>query len=229
MNLQSASRTGLEIFTTRLADIFALPDPQAAVALNERIIAWNVVDELHERSYVERGLIAVQFEKKKLWKHLIDPDTETHFASFTAWMSCSQFMGCRRTNFEAKADVKALSDVPEDKLASVPKENLKVLRQLSTHVRNEPEVIKAAQTLSQNKFLEQIEAKHADQHLEVKRLIRFSPGRSGARVVEEWISYAIEHDIAGTRDEALVRACEMALDDAKLDEELKNMPEETIA
>ena len=35
------------------------------------------------------------------------------------------------------------------------------------------------------------------------------------------------HDLAGSPTEAIVRACERALYDAELDEELKTMPEVT--
>jgi hypothetical protein len=56
--------------------------------------------------------------------------------------------------------------------------------------------------------------------------MRFSPGRSWSKVIEEAISYALEHGIADTRDEALLRAMETALNEWKLEEEIKGMPKE---
>jgi len=46
--------------------------------------------------------------------------------------------------------------------------------------------------------------------------------------VQEWIEYAIEHDLAGSMGDAIAKACEMAMHDAELDEELKNMPMEEV-
>lgn len=218
------ARTPFDIVSVGLGEVISLPDPEAAEALNDRIVAWNAIDHLQERSYVERGLIAVQFEKRSLWRNLIDPDTNTPFANFTAWMSCSQFMGCRRTNFEAKGDVKALEDVPAEKLIEVPKDNIKVLKQLSTKVRNDPAVLEAAKTLEREKFEEKVEREHPDQHIEARRPFRLNLGRSQRKAVDEWIAHAIEHDIAGNRDEAIVRACEMAMELWRIDE----MPAEEV-
>jgi hypothetical protein len=220
-------RTPFDIVSVDLGTLIALPDPEAAEALNTRIMAWNALDELHGRSYAERGLIAVQFEKRRLWSNLVDPDTGTIFANFTAWMSCSQFLGCRRTNFEAKGDVLLLSDVPSAALVDIKKENIKVLLQLSTAVRNDPEVLEAAKILPHDKFEEKLEREHPHQHIESRKPLRFNPGRSGAKKIEECIAYAIEHGIAGGRDEAVVRMAETALDQWFLEEELRSMPAET--
>jgi hypothetical protein len=221
-------RTPVDIVSTNLSDLISLPDPEAAEALNTRMAALDQIHRIHERSYAERGIIAREFELRSLWRHLIDPDTGLSFPHLTAWLSCSDFLGCRRTNFEAKADMKELADVPADKLIDVSKDNIKVLKLLSTSVRNQPDVLEAAKRLPQDKFLAKVEREHPSQHLEVRRVLRFSPGRSGAKVVEEMIAWALEHDIAGSRDEALVRAAEAALNEWKLEQELSEMPESTL-
>jgi hypothetical protein len=218
------ARTPFDIVSTNLSDLIALPDPEAADAMNERMAVFEQVQRIHERSYVERGIIVREFEKRHLWQYLIDPDTGEAFPHLTAWLSCSDFLGCRRVNFESLRDMKMLEDVPTEKLIDVPKGNIKVLTQLSTAVRNDPGILEAAKRLPQNEFLSKVEKEQPGQHIESRRPLRFSPGKSGARVIEEWIAYAIEHDIAGSRDEAIVMACEAALHDAQLDEELKAMP-----
>lgn len=212
----------LTVVSPDLPSLIQLPDERAAVALNDRIIAWNVIDEAHERSYAERGLIAIQFEKRSLWQYLEDPDTQTPFANMTAWMSCSRFLGCRRTNYESKRDMELLQDVPTDKLLDVKKSNLKVLQQLSTSVRNDPSVLEAAKT---DKLLETIERDHPNQHIQTRKPIRINPERDGAAAIDKWVTYALEHDMAGSQTEAIVRACEMALHDAELDDELEAMAE----
>lgn len=219
-------RTTFDIISTNLSDLIALPDDKAAAALNERMGVLDQIHKIHERSYCERGIIAREFERRELWRHLVDPDTRTQFSSFTAWMSCSDFLGCRRVNFEAKKDIEDLQDIPFDQLKDVSKGNIKVLKQLSTHVRQQPEILESAKTLPQNEFLEKIEREHENQHLEVRRPLRFSPGRSEVKIIEEAIAWALENDIAGSRDEALVRMAETALKDWQLDKELAEMPDE---
>lgn len=226
MNLQSASRTGLEIFTTRLADIFALPDQEAAPALNQRMVVLDQVHRIHELTYPEIGIISREMERRHLYKHLIDPDTDEPFPSFTAWASCSNFIACRRIIFESKRDMEMLKDVPSEKLIDVSKSNIKVLTQLSTAVRNDPAILAAAKS---DKLMEKVEKDFPGQHLEVRKPLRLNPGRSDAKVIEKWIAYAQEHDLAGSPTEAIVKACEIAMHDAELDEELKSMPEVTYA
>jgi hypothetical protein len=226
-SLQVRTRTSpFEIISTSLSDLIALPDPDAASAMNERMGVFEQISRMHERSYSERGIIIREFEKRKLWAYLIDPETGLAFPHLTAWLSCGEFLGCRRVNFESRGDIRLLQDVPVEKLIDIPKGNLKVLAQLSTAVRNEPGILEAARNLPQDEFLEKVEREQPDQHIETRRALRFNPGRSGAKVVEEMIAYALEHDIAGTRDEALVRAAETAMDSWKLEQELREMPAE---
>jgi hypothetical protein len=218
----------LSILNTSLSVMISYADDRAAESLHERMLALNAVDRIYQISFVERGWIIREFKIRELWKHLVDPETGCHFPNLTAWLSCSAFLGCRRTNFEALRDIEDLQDIPAAKLIDVPKSNVKILKQLSTAVRNSPEVLEQAKTLPQAQFLEKMEQNHPGQYLEGPRLLRFSPPKSGARVVEAWIAYALEHDLAGTRDEAIVMACEAALHDAKLDEELASMPVEEV-
>lgn len=212
-------RADIAILNESLETLISLPDEQAAVELDRRMDAWEQIDRLHEYSYSERGEICRQFEKRGLWKHILNPNSKEPFNSFSAWMA-SGAVGGRRINFESKRDIEALQDVPAEKLRGVPKSNVKILKQLSTAVRNQDAVLEAAKTLPQEQFLEKVEKEHPDQHIEGRRALRFSPGRSGAKKVEEWCKYAIEHDLAGNRDEALVMACEEALTNALLDERL---------
>jgi hypothetical protein len=224
--IQVHARTpGLEIFATRLADLFALPDVEAAPALNQRMVVLDQVHRIHELTYPEIGIISREMEKRHLYKYLIDPDTDQPFPNFSAWASCSNFLACRRIIFESKRDLELLADVPAEKLISVSKSNIKILTQLSSAVRNDPAILAAAKT---DDLAEKVEREHPDQHLEVRKPIRLNPGRSEAQDIERWVEYAIEHDIAGSLTEAVVRACQMALHDAELDDELAKMPMEAM-
>lgn len=215
----------VRLLPVNLSDIIAMPDTEAAAAMNERMALLDHIHRIHERSYAERGIIVREFERRQLWQHLTDQDTGQPFPNFTAWISCSDFLGCRRVNFEAKRDMEMLKDVPAAKLIDVPKGNLKVLTQLSTAVRNDPGILEAAKTLPQNEFLAKVETDQPQQHIETQQRLIFSPGRSGAKVIEEMIAWALEHDIAGSRNEAIVRAAETALHEWELEEELRAMPD----
>jgi hypothetical protein len=224
--LQVHARTPLEMVTVPLSEIIALPDPEAAEALNARMIGLAQVDRLHALAPAERIIICRTFEERSLWRHLTDPETDMAFPNITAWLS-SGFLGCRRVAMEAHKLGQKLADVQPMKLLGVTKDNLHTLVGLSTAVRNDPGVITAAKTLDNIEFEKKIAEDHPDQHLDPRgRLLRFRPGRKGAQIIEEAIEYALEHDIAGTRDEALVRAFETAMNEWKLEDELAHMPAE---
>lgn len=196
------ARTHLwKMLNSTLDEAIALPDEQAAYALSARMSAWDQVDVLHERSYSERGLIALEFEKRKLWQHIINPASGEPFNSFSAWAT-SGALGGRRVTFEAKEDVKALADVPAEQLRDVPKSNIKILKKLSTGVRSQPEVLEAAKSLPADDFLAKIEREQPDQHIEGKTTMRFRPDRSKAEEIEEALKMAMGEGALG-RDEAL--------------------------
>jgi hypothetical protein len=216
----------MKLVLANLSDVLALPDEEAADALNKRMAVFDEISRLHERSFVERGIIIREFERRQLWKHLEDPETGEAFPSLTAWLSCDKFLGGRRINFEAKRTLAMLEDVPPTRLMGIPKCNLHTLTQLSTAVRNQPDVLEAARNLPREEFEGKVEKDHPAQHIQAHRWLKFSPDRSGAKAIEEAIAWALEHDIAGSRDEAIVRACEAALHEWELEEELKSMPVE---
>jgi hypothetical protein len=214
----------LAILSANLDDLICLPDPEAAESLNAWMGALKRVEEVYEVSYGQRLVIIRHFEERGLWRHLTDPDTDLPFPNLTAWLS-SGFIGCRRVNMEAHKDAQALADIPPEKLIDVPKDNIKVLKQVSTAVRNLPDVLEAART-GDDRLLKKLEREHPAQHIETRKPLRFNPGRTGAGIVEEMIAFALENDIAGSRDEAIVMAAETALDQWKLDIELRSEPVE---
>lgn len=206
----------LVVLDEPLDELLRLPDTVAAARLNARLIVWEVVDRAQKRSYSEKVVIIGAFVARGLWRYLVDPDTGVHFSSLNAWLSCSDFtLSSRAVNFTAYRHAKALADVPREELAGVGKANIEVLTKLSTKLRNDPGVLEAARTMTQQQFLLKLEREAPEQHLEVKVDLKFSPVRSEAMVVEETIRWAIDHDIAGSRDEALVRMAQTALEDWK--------------
>jgi hypothetical protein len=183
--------TPLEIVSANLVDIICLPDPEAAEALAQRMAALDHIKLVYDRTYSDRVVIMRLFETKQLWKHLTDPDTGLPFPHMTAFMSCSKLFGCRRTNFEALADAKLLSDMPAEKIIDLPKGNIKVLAQLSTAVRNDPEILEAAKG-SEDAFVAKVQQRFPSQHLESSKTLRFQLPAGDAAEVEEAIDKAME-------------------------------------
>lgn len=216
----------LRVMQLTLPDLINQADPEAAESLNGRMALLDMIEKAHEISYSQRIVIIREFEKRSLWKYLTDPMVGEAFPHLTAWLS-SGFVGCRRVSFEAKRDGALLAEMDATQLLGVPKGSLKVLIGVSTSVRNLPDVLEAAKA-GDDALLEKLEKDHPEQHLTARKRLIFSPGRSEAKVIEAWIAYALEHDLAGTKEEALVRACECALDQALLDEELAAMPTEEV-
>lgn len=215
MNTLSMRHTSpLDVLSVNLSDVISLPDPEAAEELSHRMSLWVRVEELRERSYIERGIIAREVERRSLWRHLDDPETGFPFTSFSAWMGCRDYLGCRRTNFAAKADVKLLeSDVPLGHLVQITdKGNIKTLIEMSSADRKDPAVLAAAKTLDNEQFLAKVEKERPNQHLSVRRMHRSSLGRNESDDVEQAIEWAIEHEIAGSPSEALHRMAVTALE-----------------
>lgn len=192
-----------------LQDLIALPDPEAAEGLNTRMMLLDMVDAAHAVTYSQRLVIIAEFRRRSLWKHLIDPLVGAVFPHETAWLS-SGFLGCRRTNMEAKGDAEKLVDVEPVKLIDLPKASIKVLTGVSTAVRNDPAVLAAAKA-GEDKLLEKLEADHPTQHLERRKPMTIRPTRSERAAIDAAVELAIEYGIAGSTTEAIVRGMETAL------------------
>ena len=125
-------------FAQDLVELLELPDPEAAKALNGRMLAIERVEQLRAKSFAQRGLIAVEFQRRELFRHL-------NFETFSDWIA-SGFMGSRSSIYDAKKDIEALQgDVPPSVLANISeKSNLKALVQCSSGVRRSLDVQAAA-------------------------------------------------------------------------------------
>jgi hypothetical protein len=207
-----------DALSVSLPEVLALPDPEAAEAVSLRLVA---LDNVERRAFSERCIIVHAVERRKLWQFLEDPDTGETFANMTAFMSCSYFLGCRRTNFEALRVAKLLEDIPTPKLLDIPKSTLHTMTQLSTAVRNDPEILEAAKTLPPNEFVARIEIEHPNQHVQAKKPLRLNPDRDEREAIDRWVEHCKEKGDAVTTEEAIAMACEMALY-----EELNAMPQE---
>jgi hypothetical protein len=117
-------------------------------------------------------------------------------------------------------DVEELKDIPAEHLAEIPQANFPILKQLSTEVRAEPQVIEAAKSKSAEEFTEQIRKDHPDQHLDTRKMLRVNMDESALAKVEEAILEAMKRG-ATSRGEALEAICAEALLEWQLEREIE--------
>lgn len=125
--------------------------------------------------------------------------------SLTEWIRCAAPWGYA-TCFAAMRDIEALSDVPAKDLAQITQANIGILRQLSTAVRAQPEVLSAAKEKRSDEFIRHIKQNHADQHIESHKTLRFVADETQEAEIEEAIAMALERG-AMNRTEALLAIC----------------------
>lgn len=205
----------LAILNQPFEELIALPDPEAAEALQMRMLAWDAIDDLKELSFIDRGRIALAFEVRRLWTHFGYP-------SFEAWM-CSGRGGSRATKYASLKAVTQLVNVSPETLAEIPRCNIHTLMSVSSAVQEIPEVLEAAKG-TEEEFTAYLAENHPQQHIEARKRVRFMLGLSGSKVIEEACEMAVQDGLAGTRDEALVKCCEMALETMRT-ERMINSPE----
>jgi hypothetical protein len=107
-------------------------------------------------------------------------------------------------------DVESLQDMPIEAVAKIPASNFSVVKQLSTQVRNDPRVIQAAQTQTSEQLIETVRAKFPEQHMEKRKVKRFTLEESALVQVEEAIKRAMVRG-ATNESEALEWICAEAV------------------
>lgn len=170
-----------------LVNLRSATDQYAAQILDAKM---RVLEQQWRRSFVEKGLIAVEMKQRQLWKHVLDPQGQP-FKSMEAWI-CNAAPQSRSDCFAAMRAVEELRDIPREQLAEIPRVNIATLRQLSTAVRSDPAVLEAARNLSEHEFTAKIEAEFPSQHVEARKPIKLRPTTSQSLVVERAIQRAIE-------------------------------------
>lgn len=192
-----------------------LPIPEAADAVRGIL---GSLDTAEKQVFAIRGMALIVIEERKLWEG--QAPSMGQWIKMIAPNSWGECYAAMRTVKEL------LPDIPLDDMQEMKRCTLEEVKRLSSAVRRDSQVIESAKTLPLNEFLEKVEKDHPHQHVESRRPLRFSPGRSGVKLVEEAIAWALDHDIAGTRDEAIVKMAETAIHEWQLEDELENMPAE---
>jgi len=212
-----------------MSDVLGLPDAKAEAAFFNRL---TYIDNIHKLSYAEVGNICLQVQAYMLHEKRIDPETGLS-CTFSRWVHLAAPYSYS-TCYAAMRDCEAMKDVPEEHLAEIPAGNFPVMRQLSTKVRADPGVLKAAKTKKTEAFVEHIRAEHPDEHIESRKTFRFHPEESAAVKIEEALNRA-EKMGAHSRDEALEIVALAAMDwwefktqELEIDRAMQSLPTEAI-
>jgi hypothetical protein len=185
--------------TLDLEHLRTLSDEVAAIALDQRL---RVLDAQERRSYAEKGLIVLEVEQRLLWRFLLD-SSGVPFQAFTKWVREAAPFGYA-TCFAAKESVADLmKDLPVKSIVGMPRCNILTMQALSSQVRKDEEVIKAASTTTQKGFVDFLEEKHPEQHIESRRLIHLSPTKSASAVIEHAIKVTMQIEGLTTREQVL--------------------------
>lgn len=163
--------------------------------------ALRALDGLAKRLFIERGLILLEVEARRLWEHLANPETGGPYRSFEKWVVTAADYS-RRDCFYALAAAKELRDIPVRELSQMPRCNIALMQTLSSGVRQKPDVIEAAKTLPERQFVAKIQADFPSQHIEQRQPVVMAPDSVSAKF-EEAIALAMRVEGCSTRGEAI--------------------------
>lgn len=122
------------------------------------------IESLTRQVYALRGAAMKIAWDKKIWEQFIDEEVGQRFRSGDRWLKVTlprSWRYCR----EALATIQKLPDIPMEKLVNTSRANILTLTQVSSNVRSMPDVLQAAQTLSEEEFVGKLSREHG-QHLD---------------------------------------------------------------
>ncbi len=208
---------GREIDDLTIRQLRSYPDAEAAVTLDAML---RTLERQSKRSFISRGLILVEADERKSWEQLIDADTGEYYTSMTQWVTKASpfsYSDC----MAAKSAVRALKELPMDELLDVPRCNLNVLIGISSGVRQQPEIIRAAQTMTKKAFIKQVNGDY-NQHYEDTSPIYLNPVESAKTVIEEAVAMACFLEDLNTKEQVIEYwAAEYLEDHREIYEELR--------
>lgn len=168
--------------------------------------AVHTFDEAERLGHAKIGLYCKEIEDRGIWRERTNPETGEKCGSFSEWVRCALPYGYG-TAFGAKTDVtELLKDVPADDLAQIATCNFPVMKMLSSTVRKDQGVLKAAKTNHSEGFIEHIRQHHPGQMIEHRKLMKFRPAATAAQIIEETLEMAMAKG-ASSRDQALEWVC----------------------
>jgi hypothetical protein len=118
------------------------------------------IESLTRQVYALRGAAMKIAEEKKIYEQFEDEEVGKPFRSLDRWNKAT-FPKSWRYNQEALATISKLPEVPMEQLVSMPRCNMVMLaNNVSSSVRALPDVLEAAQTLSEDEFAAKLTKEH---------------------------------------------------------------------
>lgn len=139
-----------------------LPNEDAEALIYDTIHAWDVATTL---SPTQIGMMCRDVNERCLWRFRADPRAGHMCKNFTAWMRVAAPRGYSTAHQYMREVTEYLHDIPDEDLKDVLHENVDTLRQLSTKVRNQTEILDAAKVERADVFVETVRAKCPEQHI----------------------------------------------------------------
>lgn len=190
----------------KMADVLGLADDECEYIFFHRL---QNIAATWECGYSEVGLICRHVDAYMLWEQRIDPETNEPCASMSRWIH----VACPRsfaTVYAAMRDVEELKDIPEEHLAEVRACNIPTMKQLSTNVRNDPEVLAVAKSGGSEDLVNHVNEHHPEQHVERHKMLRLALEESLAEKWKEAVKRAMQYGAHSEKEalELILIACE---------------------
>lgn len=185
--------------------IFKIWDKEEAAKVCDARMRF--LEERDKQTHIERGLIFLAMEENEWYRYIVDPRTGEGYASADRWITDAAPIS-RSAAYAAKSAIKQLSaEIPLQELNEIPQCNLDTVKKLSTKTRKKPEILHAAKTLPENKFLEKIEKEYPEEHIEEKKPMRLKPDKSARVRINRTMATVMWVFDLETREQALEQLC----------------------
>jgi len=199
----TVERTAPEAVEITATDIERYGKTDKQDAAHAYTMRMNYLDAQDKRTFVERGLIVKAVDEGELWRRVIDNETGEPYRSTAQWI-VGECPHSQATCFDAWGAMKRLTDVPAEELRQMPRSNVKQLSKVtSKKAKRDPEIIHAAQTQSENEFIETVNRSYPDQHLEPNAKLIMKPSASARSCLDRVIEAGMMLYEVPTREEAL--------------------------
>jgi hypothetical protein len=193
--------------STNLEESIAKDDEEAAHELNKRVKAYGVVATQYKLAFAELGVIALEYEKRELWRYEVNDHTGEPLTGFDDWASHSP-EACRSSIYAAKSIASnVLPNVATETYVRIPKENAYTMSLCSSTTQRKTSVQQAAIEMDDEGFHEHLSKTEPQEHIERVRTKRFRLSDSQYALVEAALEKAGTE--GGTKDpsEELTSIC----------------------
>ncbi len=151
------------------------------------------IESLTRQVYALRGAAMLIAQQKEIFKFFIDDEWGEPFRSLDRFNK-AMFPKSWRYNAEALATIQKLPDVPMEKLVATPRCNIMTLTQVSSNIRALPDVLEAAQVLTEDGFIGKLTREH-NQCLERVQTLKLSYPAADMEAVKTYLRW-----VAGKAD-----------------------------